>query len=58
MRLRPGLEHVPVVVITAKDLTAEDRERLTGSVSQVIQKGAVNRDRLLTDIHSMLEKKV
>ena len=58
LRLQPGLEHVPVVVITAKDLTTEDRERLTGSVSQVIQKGAVDRDRLLHDIHSMLEKKV
>ncbi len=52
------LRHIPVVVITAKDLTSEDRERLTGSVSQVIQKGAVDRDRLLHDIHSMLEKKV
>jgi signal transduction histidine kinase/CheY-like chemotaxis protein len=58
LRLQPGMEHIPVVVITAKDLTAEDRERLTGSVSQVIQKGAVDRDRLLHDIHGMLEKKV
>jgi signal transduction histidine kinase/CheY-like chemotaxis protein len=58
LRLQPGMVNVPVVVITAKDLTAEDRDRLTGSVSQVIQKGAVDRDRLLSDIHSMLEKKV
>jgi signal transduction histidine kinase/DNA-binding response OmpR family regulator len=58
LRLQPTLAHVPVVVITAKDLTAEDRERLNGSVSQIIQKGAVDRDRLLNDIHAMLEKKV
>ncbi len=29
---------VPVVVITAKDLTPEDRERLDGSVTRVLQR--------------------
>ena len=58
LRHNPKLAHVPVVVITAKDLTTEERERLNGRVSQVIQKGAVDRDRLLHDIHAMLEKKV
>ncbi len=57
LRTRPGNEHIPIVVITAKDLNTEDRERLTGSVSQVIQKGAVDRDKLLHDITAMLAKK-
>ncbi len=57
LRMQPGNEHIPVVVITAKDLNPEDLERLTGSVSQVIQKGAVDRDKLLRDITAMLAKK-
>ena len=31
---------IPVVVLTAKDLTATDRERLAGSVTRIVQKGA------------------
>ena len=30
---------VPVIVITAKDLTPEDARRLNGGVAQVFQKG-------------------
>ncbi len=54
LRRKPGCETIPVVVITAKDLTAEDRERLTGSVNQIIQKGDVDREKLLQNITSML----
>ena len=55
LRHNPAYRDIPVVVITAKDLTQEDRERLTGSVNQIIQKGAVDREKLLKDIHAMLE---
>ncbi len=41
---------VPVVVITAKDLTAEDRLRLNGSVVRVLEKGAYTRDELLREV--------
>ena len=39
-RLRAGENgtHIPVVVLTAKDLTERDRQRLRGSVENVIQK--------------------
>jgi CheY-like chemotaxis protein len=39
--------HIPIIVLTAKDLTAEDRERLQGQVSNVLQKGVFSRDELL-----------
>ena len=38
LRRRPGCEHVPVVVLTAMDLSAEDRSRLRGA-NQVLNKG-------------------
>ena len=36
---------IPIVVITAKDLTRDDRERLNGYVEKILQKGAHGRER-------------
>jgi hypothetical protein len=36
-----------VIVITAKDLSNEDRARLSGSVEEVLEKNAYTRDQLL-----------
>ena len=45
-------QHIPVVVLTAKDLTTEDLERLrTSQVQQVLHKGACSRDELVEAIH-------
>ncbi len=44
------LARIPVVVLTAKDVTPEERERLSGTVRQVLQKGAVGRDTLLNTV--------
>jgi signal transduction histidine kinase/DNA-binding response OmpR family regulator len=38
LRSRPEWQDIPVVIITAKDLTAEDRDRLNGGVERIIQK--------------------
>ncbi len=40
LRARPEWQAVPVVVLTAKDVGAADRERLNGSVSRIVRKGA------------------
>jgi len=39
LRERPEWRDIPVVVLTAKDLTAEDRRRLNGDVEKIMQKG-------------------
>jgi CheY-like chemotaxis protein len=39
IRGRPAVRHVPVVVLTAKDLTAEEKQMLTGRTAQVLAKG-------------------
>ena len=50
LRARPEWQHIPVIVITAKDLTAEDRDRLAGKVEDVLEKNACTRDQLLERI--------
>jgi DNA-binding response OmpR family regulator len=51
---RDDARHVPVVVITAKDLTPEERTRLNGEVERVLQKGAMSREDLLAQVHSLV----
>jgi len=36
LRGRPDWQDIPVVVITAKDLTEEDRERLNSGIERII----------------------
>ena len=48
---------IPVVVVTAKSLTAADRARLSGSVEQLIQKSDANLEALLADLSERLPKK-
>jgi CheY-like chemotaxis protein len=40
----------PIVVVTAKDITDTDRQRLNGSVNQVLQKSAHRREELLAAV--------
>ena len=58
LRTNPMQDHreIPVVVVTAKDLTTEDRVQLNGYVERIIQKGGqnYNRDTLLGEIRSMV----
>lgn len=50
MRTRQEWQHIPVIVITAKDLTREERSRLSGCVEEVLEKNAYTRDQLLEHV--------
>jgi hypothetical protein len=50
LQSRPEWRSIPVVVVTAKDLTAEEHARLSGQVSEVLRKGAYTRERLLSEV--------
>ena len=52
MRAKPEWQHIPVIVLTAKDLTAEDRARLAGNVEEVLQKTACTREQLLEHVRA------
>ena len=56
LRKRPEWCSIPIVVITAKDLTAEDRARLR-HVERVLLKGAHNRQELLAEVRRLVSAK-
>jgi GAF domain-containing protein/DNA-binding response OmpR family regulator len=45
---------IPIIVVTAKDLTPDDRQRLNGYVEAILQKGASSRDALLAEVRAMV----
>jgi signal transduction histidine kinase/CheY-like chemotaxis protein len=54
LRRQATWRDIPVLVLTAMDLTDEDRRRLNGEVERVIQKGAYGRDELLHEVGRLL----
>jgi hypothetical protein len=54
LRKNENWRSIPIVVVTAKDLTEADRARLTGNVERVIQKGAYRGDDLLREVHDLV----
>ncbi len=54
LRSRQATEAPPVVVITAKTLTEEDRRRLNGGVTRVVQKHALDAEGLLTEVRRVV----
>jgi hypothetical protein len=42
------------VVLTARDLTADDRRRLNGYVQRVLRKGADDAERLLDEVRRLV----
>jgi len=54
MRAHKDWRDLPVIVLTAKDLTEEDRRVLSGRVEQIIEKGAQSHEAVLASIHTLL----
>jgi PAS domain S-box-containing protein len=54
MRTNPDWRDIPVIVLTAKNLTGEDRQLLSGKVEQVIEKGAASPEQLIELLHGKL----
>jgi CheY-like chemotaxis protein len=45
---------IPVLVLTAKDITVEDQKRLNGSIDRILEKGATSREELLTEVGNLM----
>lgn len=54
VRQQDAWRSIPVIVITAKELTPEDRQRLNGSVEKILQKGAYSREELIGEVRNLV----
>jgi Amt family ammonium transporter len=54
LRQKPEWQSIPVVVITAMNLTEAERQQLNGSVTQILQKSAYSRDELLRQVRNLV----
>ncbi len=54
LRRHPEWHSIPVVVLTAKDVTEEERRRLKGYVEKILYKGAQGRDQLMNEVRRMV----
>ncbi len=55
MKADENLRHIPVIVITAKDLTTDDYQRLSGKVESLLQKGEFMEEELFDSITDVLK---
>jgi signal transduction histidine kinase/DNA-binding response OmpR family regulator len=54
LKKHPVWRSIPIVVITAKDISPEDHQRLRGSVEQIFHKGAFSEEELLTEVRNLV----
>ncbi len=56
LRRDPLTRGLPVIIVTAHDLSAKERERLKGTVASVVQKSSLASGELLKEIARILER--
>jgi len=56
IRKKPETRDLPVIVVTAKDLTAQDKEQLTGKVAAVLNKSVITPVKIYEEIRRILDQ--
>jgi CheY-like chemotaxis protein len=46
----PDTGRIPILVVTAKAITSEDRAKLNGSVATILEKTQFSRDRFVAEV--------
>ena len=54
MRSHEAWRNLPVIVLTAKDLTDEDRRALSGRVEQIVEKSAQSHEQILASVREIV----
>jgi adenylate cyclase len=57
-RTHPAWRRIPVVVVTAADLTEDDRRRLSGGVLHVLQKSGQTLEQLMAELRQLVSRDV
>jgi DNA-binding response OmpR family regulator len=58
LRANPEWASMPVIVVSAKDLTQDEFYRLKGSVQKIFQKGLYTRDELIGKVNALIKKTI
>jgi CheY-like chemotaxis protein len=56
VRRKQQWQAIPIAVLTAKELTTQDRRRLNGKVERILQKGASSREELLAEVADLVRR--
>jgi len=54
IRSQPECKFIPAVVVCDKELTADDRRRLTSTATRILQKGGLRRRDLMVEVRGLL----
>jgi threonine synthase len=57
LRLDPRTKDIPIVVVSAKDITVEERKRLNGHIEAVYQKGSLTPRKFVDQVIQVIEEK-
>jgi threonine synthase len=55
LKANPQTSPIPVIVVTAKELTPEEKKRLQGRIHSLMQKGEFMNSDLLEEVHTLLK---
>jgi CheY-like chemotaxis protein len=58
LRSNKEWQDIPVIILTAKDLTIEDRKALKGNVESILQKGDYSREQLLSEVRELVKSQI
>ncbi|MFM8876991.1 MAG: pyridoxal-phosphate dependent enzyme [Anaerolineae bacterium] len=58
LKLDPRTRHIPVVVVSAKDITEEERSRLNGHIEALYQKGSLPTRKFVDKVIGVIEDKM
>jgi threonine synthase len=56
LKLDPRTKNIPVVVVSAKDITLEERKRLNGHIQAVYQKGSLSTKKFVDQVINVIEE--
>jgi len=50
LKLRPETARIPVLIVTAKEISSADRAKLNGFVAAIVEKAASDRQRFAVEV--------
>ncbi|MBF2028803.1 MAG: ammonium transporter [Oscillatoriales cyanobacterium C42_A2020_001] len=56
LQQRPEWQSIPVIILTAKDITSDEHARLQGRVEQIFQKSGFDREELLSKVRYLVSR--